>query len=164
MTIGRGRDAFDRLCESSAAPAPFRRPPSSDSGGALFVAVPDGRVSRVHCQLAHAQGAAVLIDMSSSNGTFLNGEALPRGGRAGLADGDRISLVLSVAPLYEQGFTFHAGPPAVGPSDDGQPPEGWAGWAGQRELSLAAGDPAATGLAASANTPSAAAGSPPSPT
>jgi pSer/pThr/pTyr-binding forkhead associated (FHA) protein len=45
----------------------------------------------------------------SSNGTFLNGRRLGRGCATPLADGDRVSLVLSVAPLAEQAFTFHAG-------------------------------------------------------
>lgn len=42
----------------------------------------------------------------SSNGTFLNGSKLGRGGRAALKDGDKVSLVLSVAPLAELAFIF----------------------------------------------------------
>ena len=52
--------------------------------------------------------AAYLEDFSS-NGTFLNGERVPAGAAVALRDGDRLSLVLSVAPLTEQFFTFHQG-------------------------------------------------------
>ena len=45
---------------------------------------------------------------TSSNGTFLNGVKLAKGDVVALQDGDRISLVLSVAPLAEQFFTFHS--------------------------------------------------------
>ena len=55
-----------------------------------------------------APPAAYLEDFSS-NGTFLNGERVPAGAAVGLRDGDRLSLVLSVAPLTEQFFTFHQG-------------------------------------------------------
>lgn len=50
----------------------------------------------------------------SSNGTFLNGRRLGRGRSAPLADGDRIALVLSVAPLAEQAFTYCRGGWAAG--------------------------------------------------
>ena len=44
---------------------------------------------------------------ASSNGTFLNGSKVPRGSsKILLRDGDRVSLVLSVAPLGEQSFIF----------------------------------------------------------
>ena len=55
-----------------------------------------------------APPAAYLEDFSS-NGTFLNGERVPAGAAVPLRDGDRLSLVLSVAPLMEQFFTFHQG-------------------------------------------------------
>jgi len=53
--------------------------------------------------------AAAYVEDLSTNGTFLNGERVPRGAAAPLCDGDRLSLVLSVAPLTEQFFVFHAG-------------------------------------------------------
>jgi hypothetical protein len=86
-----------------------------------FVEVADGRVSRLHCIIslrgggaasaagaAGGQQAAVLEDCSS-NGTFLNGGKIGKGQSVPLAEGDRISLVLSVAPLVEQ-----VGPPWEG--------------------------------------------------
>lgn len=52
---------------------------------------------------------ALLIDCST-NGTFVNGaRASSQGLGTPLRDGDRISLVLSVTPLVEQYFVFHAG-------------------------------------------------------
>ncbi len=81
-----------------------------------FVEVADGRVSRLHCTMAlhwplEAAAPAVLLEDCSSNGTFLNGRQLDRGETAPLTDGDRVSLVLSVAPLAEQYFTFRRGDP-----------------------------------------------------
>ncbi len=51
---------------------------------------------------------ACLQDLSS-NGTYVNGECVGRGRSLPLADGDRIALVLSVAPLAEQAWVYHAG-------------------------------------------------------
>ncbi|GBF89177.1 hypothetical protein Rsub_01894 [Raphidocelis subcapitata] len=89
-----------------------------------FVEVADGRVSRLHCIISlrgasHAGGGggggaaahvAVLEDCSS-NGTFINGRKIGKGETVTLAEGDRISLVSSVAPLVEQFFHFRAGDP-----------------------------------------------------
>lgn len=105
----------------------------------LFVFVPDGRVSRRHCQLTFSStssGAscpskdpeAVLCDLSS-NGTFLNGAKIPRNVPVPLHDGDRIALVLSVAPLLEQAFVFHSGHP-LAHMLAGPPPAEWVGWRG----------------------------------
>jgi hypothetical protein len=93
-----------------------------------FVEVADGRVSRLHCTLSlhwplEAAAPGVLLEDCSSNGTFLNGRQLGRRETAPLADGDRVSLVLSVAPLAEQYFTFRRGDPR-----DAEYPEG-AEWA-----------------------------------
>lgn len=122
----------------------------------IFVEIADGRVSRVHCLIsagsnsvtngvaitssssssgAVAKPAATLRDVSS-NGTFLNGKKLCRGEEAPLSDGDRISLVISVAPLAEQAFLFHAGHPLTALLE-GPPPAQWIGWKG-RSLSRAA--------------------------
>lgn len=81
-----------------------------------FIEVADGRISRLHCIIkldwsAPGQPPVLLLEDCSSNGTFHNGRKMSRGEVARLSDGDRISLVLSVAPLLEQYFTFHAGDP-----------------------------------------------------
>lgn len=104
---------------SSASYMSLRRIPGLIKEGYHFVEVPDGRVSRLHCTLALQQAApgsvqqpAVLLEDCSLNGTFLNGSKLGPGRAAALADGDRVSLVLSVAPLAEQCFTFWRGQPS----------------------------------------------------
>lgn len=101
-----------------------------------FVEVSDGRVSRLHCvfrqepssadsdtrqpmaepdceastSAVYADGPKVLLMDCSTNGTFVNGAmASSQGLGTPLQDGDRVSLVLSVTPLIEQYFIFHAG-------------------------------------------------------
>jgi FHA domain/RING-type zinc-finger len=124
----------------------------------LCVEIPDGRVSRVHCLLsttssfsATATAVEAMTASTSSatntnssvyysyipilrdisrNGTFLNGRKLSRGEEARLSEGDRISLVLSVAPLAEQAFIFHLGHP-LGALLNGPPPTQWIGWKGR---------------------------------
>eukprot|EP00887_Chlorella_sp_A99_P003054 scaffold9.g3054.t1 len=54
---------------------------------------------------------AVFVEDVSSNGTFLNGAKIARARRAPLSDGDKVSLVLSVAPLAEQAWVFRRGDP-----------------------------------------------------
>lgn len=57
------------------------------------------------CKCAGAR----LLDCSS-NGTFINGAQASRSCRGSLMqDGDRLSLVLSVTPLVEHYFIYHAG-------------------------------------------------------
>ncbi|KAF6266719.1 hypothetical protein COO60DRAFT_10326 [Scenedesmus sp. NREL 46B-D3] len=96
-----------------------------------FVEVADGRVSRLHCviSLGHpgtdGSPQAVLEDCSS-NGTFLNHTKLAKGESVSLVDGDRISLVLSVAPLVEQFFTFKSGDPRD-PELAGSEEQSWVG-------------------------------------
>ncbi|KAL4447679.1 hypothetical protein ABPG75_004898 [Micractinium tetrahymenae] len=75
----------------------------------------------------------------SSNGTFLNGERVGRGRAEPLSDGDRISLVLSVAPLAEQAFIFQTGDPRL---QDGEVPPEWAEEP-QQQAAAGAGAPAA---------------------
>eukprot|EP00877_Chromochloris_zofingiensis_P000217 jgi/Chrzof1/10196/Cz04g32100.t1 len=94
-----------------------------------FVEVADGRVSRLHCIISLHWPAAdvqpvVLLEDCSSNGTFLNGNKMAKGERVALVEGDRISLVLSVAPLTEQYFIFRAGDPRD-PELTGTDEQGW---------------------------------------
>ncbi|PRW60207.1 E3 ubiquitin- ligase CHFR isoform X4 [Chlorella sorokiniana] len=99
---------------SAPPPSPTHRRRSSEAGarGCTFIEVADGRVSRLHAIVRWdtLQQQALLEDLSS-NGTYVNGERVGQGCSAPLADGDRISLVLSVAPLAEQAWVFHAGDP-----------------------------------------------------
>jgi pSer/pThr/pTyr-binding forkhead associated (FHA) protein len=59
------------------------------SSGADFI-VDAALVSRVHCRLTALQdGGLELVDLESTNGTFVNGE---RVARARLASGDRLQI------------------------------------------------------------------------
>lgn len=49
----------------------------------------DGKVSRQHCKILLTEQTAILVDMASSNGTFVNDEQIER---AELRDGDLIRL------------------------------------------------------------------------
>lgn len=111
----------------------------------LFLEIPDGRISRAHCLLSAATRNTAATDSSnddspssfptlrdiSRNGTFLNGRKLLRGEEAPLTEGDRISLVLSVAPLSELAFIFHLGHPLATISE-GPPSAQWVGLKGLR--------------------------------
>ncbi|KAL4856875.1 hypothetical protein ACK3TF_002919 [Chlorella vulgaris] len=129
----------------------------SPTDGGSFVEVADGRVSRLHAWVKWdgKLQAAVLEDLSS-NGTYCNGERVGRGSSRVLADGDRISLVLSVAPLAEQAFIYHRGDPR---GLDCAAAAQWANDTGavwlQRQASQGTFSSAAiTGLASAASMPS----------
>ncbi len=62
----------------------------------------DGSVSREHAQLTMVGGRWHVEDLSSRNGTFLNGRIVDR--RQPLADGDEIRIC-------DLQFSFHGGPP-----------------------------------------------------
>ena len=81
--------------------------------------ISDGRISRLHCIIqtesvpnlpfsGRMLGPASIED-HSANGTFLNGERLPRGERTALSNLDSISLVMSLSPMVEKTFLFHTG-------------------------------------------------------
>eukprot|EP01025_Chloroclados_australasicus_P056679 TRINITY_DN7050_c0_g1_i5.p1 TRINITY_DN7050_c0_g1~~TRINITY_DN7050_c0_g1_i5.p1 ORF type:complete len:994 (-),score=156.00 TRINITY_DN7050_c0_g1_i5:384-3365(-) len=96
-----------------------------------FVEVPDTRISRIHCTItreninkltytdiskAHQQfsdDTYVVLRDYSSNGTFLNNQQLAQKGEKGvcLKSGDRVSLVMSVAPMAEHFYIYHSGVP-----------------------------------------------------
>jgi pSer/pThr/pTyr-binding forkhead associated (FHA) protein len=46
-------------------------------------------VSRLHCRLAASAGEIEAVDLSSTNGTYVNGERISRGT---LKDGDRLRV------------------------------------------------------------------------
>jgi hypothetical protein len=54
-----------------------------------LIQVQGGDVSRIHCQLSGRSGAVQVVDMSSTNGTIVNGEPQAR---AELVDGDVLSV------------------------------------------------------------------------
>lgn len=49
-------------------------------------------ISRVHARIGLQGAGFVLEDCGSTNGTLVNGSPVPRGGRAALAPGDRLTL------------------------------------------------------------------------
>jgi pSer/pThr/pTyr-binding forkhead associated (FHA) protein len=49
-----------------------------------------GLVSRVHCRIAAGASGLEVVDLASTNGTFVNGERVA--GRAPLKDGDRLGV------------------------------------------------------------------------
>jgi len=52
----------------------------------------DGGVSRRHALLGHDQGAWYVVDLDSTNGTYVNGAELAPQVRVPVRDGDRIGL------------------------------------------------------------------------
>jgi FHA domain len=60
-------------------------------------------------EFTSAGAAEAYLEDLSSNGTYVNGACMVRGCRRRLEDCDKISLVLSVAPLVEQFFIFRKG-------------------------------------------------------
>lgn len=56
------------------------------------VLLPDPRVSLVHARIERRDGAYLISDEKSTNGTFVNGVRLPRGEPRVLRDGDRLVI------------------------------------------------------------------------
>ena len=57
------------------------------------IVLPHSSVSRCHCVIGHSAAEGFyIIDVGSSNGTFLNGQRLPVLERRSLKDGDSISV------------------------------------------------------------------------
>lgn len=54
--------------------------------------LPDARVSLVHARIERRKGEYFLVDDGSTNGTRVNGTALPTGVRQRLREGDRITV------------------------------------------------------------------------
>ncbi len=76
-------------------------------GPTNFVQITDQRASRKQCQFAPEGGECVLTDMTSSNGTFVNGKAVTR---AVLQDGDVVKLADTEFIYYRTGdFGGNAG-------------------------------------------------------
>jgi len=58
----------------------------------VIVRDPDRLVSRFHCEVHKRRNACYVIDLDSSNGTFLKNQRLAPGVPARMRDGDRLSL------------------------------------------------------------------------
>jgi pSer/pThr/pTyr-binding forkhead associated (FHA) protein len=82
-----------KTAADAAAPFTFRILPGSvktigRAPRADFI-VDAALVSRVHCRLAAGAGEIEAVDLSSTNGTYVNGERVTRGL---LRDGDRLRV------------------------------------------------------------------------
>ena len=83
-----------RTAEGAEPALTFRITPGSvktagRSTGAEFI-VDAALVSRLHCQLTAGATELEVVDLESTNGTFLNGERIDRRARA--KEGDRIGI------------------------------------------------------------------------
>ncbi|MFH1524644.1 MAG: FhaA domain-containing protein [Chloroflexota bacterium] len=88
------------------------------------IVIDDPRVSRAHAQLRTVKDRFILFDLSSSGGTFVNGERI---NQATLSAGDIVSLA-GVTLIFGQDFSPESTPDEekTGPgssSDDDQHPE-----------------------------------------
>mmetsp|Transcript_10088 Transcript_10088/g.28969 ORF Transcript_10088/g.28969 Transcript_10088/m.28969 type:complete len:837 (-) Transcript_10088:38-2548(-) len=116
VIIGRGKEAYEKGSSfPSGVGTKLNNSRTLPEG--RFVEVADGRVSRIHCAVRQDKGShgppLSWIEDWSSNGTYVNGTKIGADGEpVALKDGDRISLVLSVAPLIEQFFIYHSGDPS----------------------------------------------------
>lgn len=63
----------------------------------VLVRDPDRMVSRFHCEVHRRGNVCYLIDLDSSNGTYLRKRPLPAGVAAKLRDGDQFSLAQAAA-------------------------------------------------------------------
>jgi hypothetical protein len=63
----------------------------------VLVRDPDRQVSRFHCEVHKRHRSCYLIDLDSSNGTFLRNRPLQPGVAARLRDGDRFTLARAAA-------------------------------------------------------------------
>jgi hypothetical protein len=63
----------------------------------VIVRDPDRLVSRFHCEVHKRRNACYVIDLDSSNGTFLKNRRLAPGVPARMRDGDRLSLARAAA-------------------------------------------------------------------
>ena len=83
-----------KTADGAEAPFTFRILPGNiktigRSTGAEFT-VEAGLVSRLHCQLLAGATALEVVDLESTNGTFVNGERIT--GTARLSQGDRLGV------------------------------------------------------------------------
>ena len=59
-------------------------------------------ISGRHCKFSYQNGQYYLTDIGSSNGTYLNGQMLPRDVPQALKDGDTITIATSVFRVTRQ--------------------------------------------------------------
>jgi predicted component of type VI protein secretion system len=88
-----------------------------------------GNPSRNHARLSVTEGALYVEDLTSTNGTFINGQKIEK--RTRLAPGDKLRFDLEefvvrvVLPPAELESDEAALPAAHSPADGSDPPSGW---------------------------------------
>ncbi len=91
--------------------------------------VPDGSVSGRHCQLGEADGVLTILDLGSTNGTFIKGEGVEQGA---VAAGESFKLggvefcYEADAPAASPAPVVSAPPPAAPATPGGAKPPGFA--------------------------------------
>jgi pSer/pThr/pTyr-binding forkhead associated (FHA) protein len=88
-----GQDAASEVCVMSDAAQKFEVGASGLRFGRSLendIHIDDSRASRLHAELRREGSSVVLVDLTSRNGTLLNGRPLEAPRR--LADGDRIEI------------------------------------------------------------------------
>src|SRR5262245_58112840 len=96
-----------RLVERGATPEQTREIPITETefligrGPDCDLRLPVTEVSRHHCILRVAGGEAAVIDLGSSNGTFVNGQRVRS--QAGLQSGDLLQLGNLTFAVYVRG-------------------------------------------------------------
>ena len=86
--------------------------------------IPDPGVSRRHARVIGENGALILEDLGSSNGTYVNGERIS--GAVELAPGDEIRIGATVLGIEGTAATAVMPPGAPPTVDDGKA-QGWNG-------------------------------------
>src|SRR5262245_23605427 len=67
--------------------------------GEVDIPINDLGISRKHCAILFHKGQAILKDLGSTNGTFLNGQRVDE---AGLREGDKIQISSSTILKFDQ--------------------------------------------------------------
>ncbi|MBS1706222.1 MAG: FHA domain-containing protein [Armatimonadetes bacterium] len=98
---------FDRALEGDAFGAPavqlptlvdgsgrefYIRPGSNSVGRLGDLMIDDTRVSRRHAEITNSDGALIISDVGSTNGTKVNGQALGQGESKPIVAGDKVSF------------------------------------------------------------------------
>ena len=69
--------------------------------GAADIAVPESSISKKHVWIGPRDGVVMLVDETSTNGTFVNSVSAGRVRQRALAGGDRIILVSETLCVFE---------------------------------------------------------------
>ncbi|MGB1288788.1 MAG: FHA domain-containing protein [Aggregatilineales bacterium] len=98
------KDHSDPLTIQSAARVTFGRADNDSPGGPDIDLNPYGAqakgVSRLHAAIEFSEDTLILLDVGSTNGTYLNGQRLPPNQPRVLRDGDEVRFGKLVSHVY----------------------------------------------------------------